>query len=223
MTIDSLKSSIALRLLFCLGIALFSAFVMRALVRFNPFGTTQPEITTQLVTENGFKFETFVNDPEMWLGPKVGFPLDTANLEDQQQQTLTNVVSSENLTMLFAVDRQCNVCFRSVEYIKEVKDQLAQRGIKYCIVSFKTDASEEFFKFANHLNVDSPSFLWAHRNAAVPSPLSLMALPTHLLVDSQHRIRGIWPGGADNKMLRTKMANQIIRDVDLLRSEKKNL
>jgi len=220
MTIDSLKSSVALRLLFCCGIAVLSAFLMRGIIRYNPFAPRSGEISEQLITENGFQFEKIVNNSDLWLGPKIGFPLDTARLEDQQGYILSPLVDSEDLTMLLVVDRHCQVCAHSIDYIKDVKEQLAQRGIKYGIVSFKTDGSEEFFAFANQLKIDAPSFLWAHQKAIVPSPLSLMIVPTHLLVDRQHRIRGIWPGGAEGPTLRSKMARQIISDVDALLPQK---
>jgi hypothetical protein len=125
--------------------------------------------------------------------------------------------------MLLVVDRNCQVCARSVEYIRELKEQLAQRGIKYCIISFRTDSSEDFFTYAKHLSVDASSFMWAHRNAIVPSSLSLMIVPTHIAVDRQNRIRGIWPGGAEAEILRNKMARQILSDIDLLLSEQKSL
>jgi len=35
MTINTLKSSVALRLLFCCGIAVLSAFLMRGVIRYN--------------------------------------------------------------------------------------------------------------------------------------------------------------------------------------------
>jgi len=221
MTIQTLKSSVALRLLFCCGIAVLSAFSMRAIIRYNPFAARPGEFSSeQLITENGFQFEKIVNNPDLWLGPKIGFPLDTAKLEDQQERTLSPLVESEDLTMLLVVDRHCQVCAHSIDYIKAVKEQLAQRGIKYGIVSFKSDGAEEFFAFANQFKLDAPSFFWAHQKAIVPSPLSLMLVPTHLLVDKQHRIRGIWPGGAQGPILRGKMAQQLIRDVDGLLSQK---
>ena len=221
MTIASLRSS-ALKLLFCCGIAVLSALLVRTIIRFNPFTAAEPgDFSAQLVTENGFRFEKIVNDPNLWLGPKIGFLLDATNLEDQQQQPLAAFVESENLTMLLVVDRRCQVCSRSVEYIKEVKKQLAQRGIKYCFVSFKADASEDYFTFAKQLDADAPSFLWAHRKAVVPSEVSLMIVPTHLLVDRQHRIRGIWPGGAAGQTLREKMAHQLISDIDMFLSDQK--
>ncbi len=223
MTINGLRSSVVVRLLFCCGIALVSALLVRSFGGWNPFRTDQlGPLTAQLITENGFKFESIVNDPKLWLGPQVGFPIDTSKLQDQQEQSLTGVVESENLTMLIAVDRECQVCSHSIEYLNEVRQQLAERNIKYCIISFKPDSSDEYFRFARTLNMDAPSFLWAQRDAVVPSPLSLMALPTHLLVDSQHRIRGIWPGGAEGKTVRGKMAHQIISDIDMLLSEKKS-
>lgn len=220
MTFESFKSSVALRVLFCCGIAALSAFLMRGIIRYNPFAARPGEISEQLVTQNGFQFEKIVNNPDLWLGPKIGFPLDTGNLEDQHEHILSPLVESEDLTMLLVVDRHCQVCAHSTDYIKDVKEQLAQRGIKYGIVSFKTDGSEEFFAFANQLKIDAPSFFWAHRKAIVPAPLSLMIVPTHLLVDRQHRIRGIWPGGAAGPILRSKMARQIIGDVDGLTSQK---
>jgi hypothetical protein len=216
MTIDSLKSSIAVRLLLCCGIAVLSAFLMRGVIRFNPLAKSERSITADFVTENGFKFDAIVNDPEMWSGPRIGFSLDTANLEDQQQQALSPIVESEKYTMLLALDRQCPVCNRSGPYLKEVREQLAQRGIKYCLVSFKNDRPEDFFTFAKHLDSDSPSFVWTSRNTLVPSTLALMVVPTHLLVDNQHRIRGIWPGAAEGGFYRTRMTQQIIRDVDAI-------
>ena len=223
MTIDSLRSSAVLKLSFCCGIAVLSALLVRTIIRFSHFTAAEPgDPSAQLVTENGFRFEKIVNDPNLWLGPKIGFFLDATNLDDQQQQPLAAFVERENLTMLLAVDRQCQVCSRSIEYIKEVKGQLAQRGIKYCFVSFKADASEDYFSFTKQLDADVPSFLWAHRKATVPSELSLMIVPTHLLVDRQHRIRGIWPGGAAGKTLRDKMVHQIIiSDIDLFLSDQK--
>ena len=220
MTIDSLRSSAVLKLMFCCGIAVLSALLVRTIIRFSHVTAAEPgEISAQLVTENGFRFEKIVNDPNLWLGPKIGYLLDARNLEDQQQQPLAAFVENENLTMLLAVDRQCQVCSRSIEYIKEVKGQLAQRGIKYCFVSFKADAPEDYFTFTKRLDVDSPSFLWVHRKAIAPSEPSLMIVPTHLLVDRQHRIRGIWPGGAAGKTLRDKMVHQIITDIDTFLSD----
>lgn len=221
MTIDSLRS-LALKLLFCFGVAVLSALLMRTIIRFSRFTAAEPaDLSAELVTENGFRFEKIVNDPNVWLGPKIGSVLDATKLEDQQQQPLAAFVASENLTMLLAVDRQCPVCSRSVEYLKEVKEQLAQRGIKYGFVSFKADTSEGYFTFAKRLDRDAPSFLWAHRKAIAPSELSLMIVPTHLLVDRQHRIRGIWPGGAAGKILREKMVHQIISDIDIFLSDQK--
>ena len=220
MTIDRLKSSVAFRLLFCCGIAVLSAFLMRGVIRYNPFAAKPVEITEQLTTENGFQFEKIVNNPDLWLGPKLGFPLDTTKLEDQQEHDLSPLVESEDLTMLLVVDRNCQVCAHSTDYIRDVKEKLAQRGIKYGIVSFKIDGPEEFFAYANQLKVDAPSFLWAHRKALVPSPLSLMIVPTHVMVDRQHRIIGIWPGGAAGPILRSKMSRQLIGDVDGLLSQK---
>lgn len=216
MTIDSLKSSVAFRLLLCLGIAVLSALIMRAIIRFNPLGRSEGSITAEFVTEDGFKFDAIVNDPDMWSGPRIGFTLDTSNLEDQQQKSLSPLVESENFTMLLVLDRKCPVCARSGPYMKDVKEQLAQRGIKYYVVSFKNDSPEDFFTYAKHLDSETPSFIWTHRNAFVPSTLSLMNVPTHLLVDSQHRIRGIWPGAAEGEFYRTRMRQQIIRDIDAL-------
>ena len=146
MIIDSLKSSVVLRLLFCCGIAVLSALLIRNIDRLNPF---QEAGAAELITENGFKFESIVNDPELWSGPKIGFPLETANLEDQQQASLNNLVESENFTMLLAVDRECPVCARSVNYISDLKEQLAQRGIKYGIISFKSDTPAAYFRSVN--------------------------------------------------------------------------
>lgn len=219
MTIASLRSS-AVKLLFCCAVAVLSALLTRTIIRFNPFTGAKPaDRSAQLITADDFSFEKIVNDPNLWLGPKIGFVLNATNLEDQQQQPLAAFVESENLTMLLAVDRQCQVCSRSIEYIKEVKAQLSQRGIKYCFVSFKTDSSEDYFTFAKQLDTDAPSFLWAHRKATVPPELSLLIVPTHLLVDRQHRIRGIWPGGAAGKTLRDKMVHQLISDIDMVLSD----
>jgi hypothetical protein len=220
MTINNLKSSVVLRLLFCCGIAVLSAFLMRGVIRYNPFAPKPGELSQDLITENGFQFEKIVNNSDFWLGPKIGFSLDTAMLEDQQEHPLSPLVESEDLTMLVVVDRHCQVCTRSTDYFNDIKQQLAQRGIKYGIVSFKIEGSQEFFGYANQLKIDAPSFLWVHRKAIVPSPLSLMMVPTHVMIDRQHRIRGIWPGGGSNQTLRSKMSQQIIRDVDGLLSQK---
>ncbi|MEK6282054.1 MAG: hypothetical protein AABN95_16995 [Acidobacteriota bacterium] len=92
-----------------------------------------------------------------------------------------------------------------------IRDRLAGAGINYYFVSFTFSKDRsKFFKYTDSLGINAPAFL-APTKSQIES-LSMMVVPSHILVDRNGIILQKWPGTDSNKEVRDRMADQVLID-----------
>lgn len=153
--------------------------------------------------------------PTEWAGPDVGQRIDLRRLKDRNGGTLLNTLTARPV-MLITVDPQCGLCKLTIEQMQEISQRVREKGIRYCVVSFTSPQPASFFRFADSLNLDVSAFLWAIDEEQPAKSLSSMTIPSHLLLDSNGRILGKWPGSNEDQSIRRRITNQILTDVTSL-------
>ena len=72
----------------------------------------QPLDVASLVREDGFNFDVVLKSKD-WNGPKVGDLIDTAKMRSRSNQSLSDAIKGQELSMLIAVDPACGTCTKS--------------------------------------------------------------------------------------------------------------
>jgi hypothetical protein len=163
-------------------------------------------------TTEGFDF-SFASDEKLdWVGPKVGERISLARLKTQDGDTLASVARN-NLVMVVMVDPDCGACKAASDEMRDVRNRIAEAGIKYYPASVTARQSpSQFLEYTMSLGIREPALLWQTQEEAPPISLFTMVLPSHLLLDSRGVIVRKWPGTDKSPSVRRRMANQIVAD-----------
>lgn len=158
----------------------------------------------------GFDFGQHMNLD--WSGPKIGDRLDLRHFAGRGGEQMRDAVSSDFL-MLATIDPDCAAGWAARDQMRDVRNHITPVNVPYLLVSVTSSRpSEDFFKYAESLDVDSPAFLWASKADSPPGALVNMVVPSHILVRRDGTIIHIWPGTSQSKKVRFQMVNQIIAD-----------
>jgi hypothetical protein len=153
-----------------------------------------------------------------WSGPKVGERLDLQKFVGRNGEKLTDA-SNSNVFMLATVDPDCAAASVARDELRDVRTHIAG-NIPYILVSATTNRpAADFFKYADSLGLDAPTFLWASKEAAPPAALVTMVIPSHILVRRDGTILRTWPGTSPSRRVRFQMVNQIVTDTTELAAD----
>ncbi len=182
----------------------------------NPFARKPPQLTIErLVRDDGFNFNLFMEGEEAWMAPKVGDRVDFSAMRSRDDQSLSDALRERELSMLVLVAPNCQTCARTTGYMRQVRDEMAQRGIGYYVFTReRKERPAEFFDYADSLNLNVRSFRWDFERFGEPTTFDKVLIPAHLLVDKNQVVRGVWPGATTETAITDKMALQIRKDVD---------
>lgn len=156
----------------------------------------------------GFDFGQHMNLD--WSGPKVGERLDLQHFIGRGGQRMPDAVGGEPL-MLAAIDPDCVAGWTARDQMRDVRNNIIAADVPYLLISVTTSRPpEEFFKYAESLDVGAPAFLWSSTAVSPPEKLVTMVVPSHILVRRDGTIIRTWPGTSQSKKIRFQMVRQII-------------
>jgi len=149
---------------------------------------------------------------ESWAGPKVGERIELQRLKDRHGVPLRST-AGKPLLMIVLIDPECGACKAALDQLQGVHDRIKQEGIPYYLVSVTSSVPvDDFFTYANSLDLNSPVYLWGRNEPQPPPALYSMVLPSHLLLSSDGTIVRKWPGTSVSDFDRARMVNQIVSD-----------
>lgn len=167
--------------------------------------------------ENHF-FETY-DFPSETTGPGVGETISLNFLKNKNEMPLSESQNGK-IIVLGVVDPDCGACKVAKDQISRVRDEIQSHDVQYIPVSFTSRDSEKFFKLADSFGLSTNAFLWSDFNDLASESLQVMVVPSHLLIDSNGRILKKFEGTNKDRIVRMRMANQIIKEV--LQEKEKN-
>lgn len=163
-------------------------------------------------TRDGFDF-TPIRNAQHGAGPEVGNRIDLTRLKSGDGESLAATVG-EGPAMLALVDPECALCKTASDEMRYVRNQLSDIGVPYYFVHFTLSTpSPSLGRFINSLGVEANLFVWSKDEGLPPEQLFTMVIPSHILIDESGTIINKWPGSNNDKLIRDRMANQIVYDV----------
>jgi hypothetical protein len=163
-------------------------------------------------TSEGFDFSFSNDETDPAVGPKIGERIDITSLKARDGKRLSSV-EDRRVMMLVTVDPMCGACKAAVDEIRDVQSRIADFDVAHYVVSFTSSKPRDFFfNYVDSLNLDLPTFLWDMSEKKPPEALYTMVMPSHILVDREGVVVRKWPGTDTRKLIRQRMANQIVAD-----------
>ena len=169
---------------------------------------------TAFLTE-GFDFGLLRTREIDWRGPDLGHKLDLTRLEDRSGKTLASVIGN-GPAMLVSVNSQCGMCSIAKDQMLRLRSELSSKGLNYYVLFFATQTPESDFQYADALNLGAQTFVWNGNSGPPPEDVFKMAVPSHLLINSDGTVIRVWPGSYDDKSVRDRMAQQILADTSVV-------
>lgn len=125
----------------------------------------------------------FDYDPnESWIGPAVGERIEIARLKDAAGTRLGDVV--DGLTMLVLVDPECAAGKAVSDQLTRVRKSVTKVGVKtYFVCVTSLTSATDFSQYTEALSAQVPAYAWGDRDVAPPERLSMMVVPSHILID----------------------------------------
>lgn len=168
-----------------------------------------------LLTE-GFDFQRLRSSENKWRGPDVGFKVDLTRLKTQDGRTLASTVGQKPI-MISTVDPNCNLCRTASDEMAQLRDELQKRGINYCLSYFPwKPPNVDFFKYSDSLNLGVPAYQWSAEDGTPPESVFTMTVPSHMLLNPDGTVIQVWPGSYNDKVVRQRMARQILADTAVI-------
>lgn len=173
--------------------------------------------------KEGFDFSFSYDQTDPSVGPKVGEKIDITNLKAHDGKRLSSI-EAPRMMMLATVDPSCVACkIAAADQLRDVQSRIAEFDVPFYLVSFTTSKPrDEFFSYTDSLDIAVPAFLWDKNEKKPPDALYTMVLPSHILVDRNGVVILKWAGTDNRKLVRARMANQIVSDTFELVSKKRN-
>ncbi|MEK6336541.1 MAG: hypothetical protein AABM67_16560 [Acidobacteriota bacterium] len=207
----------ALRSRFSLGIVVggMIAFALGAFTAKAYFARKQSPIPTSNANPfliEGFDFNMLRTAETEWRGPDIGARIDLTRLRMKDGKTLASVVGKRPV-VLVSVNPACAMCGIARDEMRYLREKLSNMDINYYPVFFASETpNSDFFQYSDSLKVGAPSFLWNIEAGQPPESLVTMTNPSHLLLNSDGTVIRVWPGSYKDKVVRDRMARQIVAD-----------
>jgi hypothetical protein len=214
------KVTFLAKALFYCGIAAVTAVLAngfeKGFANWNPFARKPPQLTTEdFIRDDGFNFNLLMEGENSWADPKVGDSIDFSAMRSRDDRSLSDALQERELSMLVLVAATCETCKHTTGYMQQVRDEMAQRGVGYYLITIdRRERPEELFDYADSLKLNVRSFRWVYEQFGDPKTFDKIIVPAHLLVDRNQVVRGVWPGANIKTAITDKMAMQIKKDVD---------
>lgn len=163
-------------------------------------------------TSDGFDFSYGGGADESWSGPKIGERIELARLKDRQGNPLV-IYARDRVAMLVLIDPECGACQAALDQLQAVRDRIGVEGVPYYLISVTSSVpANDFFAYADSLELGSAIYLWKASELRPPRPLYSMVLPSHILIRPDGAIVRKWPGTSISEYDRARMVNQIVAD-----------
>lgn len=161
----------------------------------------------------GFDFSARREGPAS--GPLIGERIDLAIPKERNGRPLGEAARGSSFCMIAIIDPHCAACKVATTQMRGIERRLRTPGIPYFVVMLSDSSdSASYFQYASSLGVSSSeTFVWDMLEAPVPSSLSQMIVPSHLLLSKDGIVVNKWPGTHQDPAVRQRMVNQITTDV----------
>jgi hypothetical protein len=164
-----------------------------------------------IVQREGFDFQKGLN--ESVAGPKSNEIVDLSMFKTKDGKTLASSVTNNRPIMIVLIDPHCGACKRATDQMLEVKEQISEYGINHYVVMIaKKEEATKYYDYANTLALGSEAYVGIIAENQPPKSLREMVVPSHLLLDSKGVVLKTWVGTNQDKVIRQKMAYQIVYD-----------
>lgn len=164
----------------------------------------------QPLLKQGFDFRSVRSGDYSWKGPAIGEKIDLTMLKARDGSPMAQLVGKQ-LIMLASINPACRMCKIGKDQLFFIRNKIAPLGIKYYPVCFDPVESHNFFDYSNSIGLTEPAFEWRGVNRPSRSLLD-MNIPSHLLVDHNGTVLGVWPGSYAEQEVRQRMGSQIVED-----------
>lgn len=162
-------------------------------------------------SRQGFNFNSRMNDASS--GPRIGETVDFTAARAQDGRSLADDLRGTSPSMIVVIDLHCGACKAAHDQMLAVRDKIVSSGIHYYVVMLcKGSNAEQYFAYADSLQLASKSFIWRTDQTQPPASLAGMVIPSHLLLNAEGVVIDKWPGTDQNPDARQRMVNQIAAD-----------
>ena len=189
----------------CLVLSTIIAFAIKGVSRFT--------------SSSGYDYDSIIKKGYEWAGPKAGESINFDYLTDVNSKQLSEV-SNRQLILLSVVDSESGSCRKARDQMRFLQENLKSLDVDYFIISFSQKSSNiELFKYVQSMNLTATTYSWTGGYENIIPSVNKMVLPSHILVDSKGKVIKSFPGTDNDKSVREKMTNQIIKEVNKEKSE----
>ncbi len=163
----------------------------------------------------GYDYDAKIAKGYNWIGPKPGEEIDSNFLMNDQGVSLKKFPKSKSkLLLLTVIEPECEAAKESQEQFRFLQENLAGEGIDYFIVSFSPEVSPvEISNYVRSLNIPAGSFSWTGDFENVLPSIKAIVYPSHILIDSNDVVIKTFPGTSNQKVIRDRMARQVLKEV----------
>lgn len=170
------------------------------------------EAVEATAAEGGYDFGPASDESNSGAGPKLGERIDLSHFKGREGVALGEVMGGR-AAVIALVDYECDMVKDAAGQMRGLREDLAQRGIGYYVVSLDWRRDRDrFFRETDSLGLQAAPFLWAEGEEIRPAGFWTMVRPSHLLLDGDGTILLKWPGTSADPQTRRRMRQQIIAD-----------
>ncbi len=161
----------------------------------------------------GYDYESKIAKQYGWIGPKPGEILDPNYLVNTNGTTLYQLPKNE-LILLTVVDPGTGACKQTREQMLFLDENLQGKGVDRFIVCFSQKVSpSDLSEYVKSINLNTSSLSWTNGLESILPSIKAIVFPSHILIDSDGIVIKSFPGTSNEKLVRDRMAREVLRQV----------